>query len=177
MAGNSCIYPGLSVLGGEHMLCTLHPAGAARGRGSGCIEEGLGHPLGPIILLMLCFWPPEQVALGTLQGCSSPSPRRVGSCATCLSLCSGSGWGLAPPATPVFSDSGSRGWSAGWARCSCRTVLPGLRPLRPAVRCVAGAATCRSSSTVCTLACASRSSSASSEVGWRAVLGRAVPGV
>lgn len=66
------------------------------------------------------------------------------------------------------SHSGSRGWWAGWARCSCRTARPGPRPLRLATPCVAGAAMCSASSTEPTPGFASRSSSASSEVGPRA---------
>lgn len=71
------------------------------------------------------------------------------------------------PAHLCSPNSGSRGWSAGWARCSCRTAPPGPRPPRSAPRCAAGAATRRGSSTARTRACASRSSSASSEVGPR----------
>lgn len=81
------------------------------------------------------------------------------------SLCSGSGWGSVPPTKLCSSNSGSRGWSAGWARYSCRMARPGPRPPRLAARCVAGAATCKGGSTGSTPASASRSSSALSEVG------------
>lgn len=82
----------------------------------------------------------------------------AGSCASAL--------GLAPGAPHLCSpDSGSREWSAGWARCSCRTAPAGPRPQSRAPCCADGAATCRGSSTASTLACALRSSSASSEVG------------
>ena len=75
-------------------------------------------------------------------------------------------WPRGFPPTPRLCSppSGSRGWSAGWARCSCRKAPPGPRRRRPAARCAAGAATCRGSSTASTRVCASRSSSASSEV-------------
>lgn len=80
----------------------------------------------------------------------------------------GSGWSLLSipvPHTPMLSHSGSRGWLAGWARCSCRMAPADLRLLRLAARCAAGAATCRGSSTASMPACALRSFSASSEVG------------
>lgn len=74
--------------------------------------------------------------------------------------------GLAPRVPHLCSpDSGLRGWSAGWARCSCRTAPAGPRPRRLGAPCAGGAATCRGSSIASTPACASRSSSASSEVG------------
>lgn len=114
----------------------------------GALMVGLRRPLGAVpLLILMCFRPPEQAALRGL-----PTGRLV-------RLCSG------PPAHMCSPNSGSRGWSAGWARCSCRTAPPGPRPPRPAPRCAAGAATRRGSSTARTPACASRSSSASSEVG------------
>lgn len=76
----------------------------------------------------------------------------------------GSGWGLLSilmPHRTVLSHSGSRGWSAGLAKCSCRTAPPDLRPLRLETHCAVGAATCRGFSIGSMPACASRNFSAS----------------
>lgn len=110
--------------------------------------------------LLWAYYPtPEQAAWGLPRaGC------RVGRCVASPGLWSTSDWGSAPY-LPIPSNSGSRGWSAGWARYSCRMAQPGLHPLRLATHSVAGAATCKGSSTVSMPAYASRSSSASSEVG------------
>lgn len=176
----SCVQcPSLSVLGDEHMFRTLRQGRCPTWKGQEVHRGGPGTPLWthhPAYVVLLAS---RAGGLRDSAGpsCSTPSPRRGVAVPPTSACVLGSGWGLAPPATPLFSDSGSRGWSAGWARCSCRTALPDLHPPRLAAPCVAGAATCRSSSTVCMLACASRSSSASSEVGWRAVLGGAAPGV
>lgn len=113
--------------------------------------EALGGPFRPpsadlTVLLVSDRWP------------GAPKAQPVaGSCTSAL--------GLGPGAPHLCSpDSGLREWSAGWARCSCRTAPAGPRPRSRAPRCAAGGATCRGSSTASTPACASRSSSASSEV-------------
>ena len=140
-------------------LCPVHVRAAlATQDGGAAWMEGLGtHPPADVDVL------PVSTAGGL--GDSLPRAQR------CLHLCPGSRWAWPPFPHLCSPDSGSRGWSAGWARCSCRMAPPGRRPLRPGPRCAGGAATCRGSSTASTLACASRSSSASSEVGPTALPG------